>query len=205
MFEMIEEAKPSLGEPSLAQLKLAETVDHNTFLSFLKYCGLPPRPYFTSFSPTNNRYLYTDSFKDPKTGNDPTPSESKVLLSLARKCQLPCDPGTSLFRVLHETLVRSATATTTNSPIGKEGNKKNSKKPTKVIRSSYSDDMRMLFDDKTFTDVELVSGDGVRIPCHKFILAARSDVFSAMLSSGMVLLPMCTTPSHISHTLCHTT
>ena len=39
--------------------------------------------------------------------------------------------------------------------------------------------------DSTFTDVTLVCDDGVTIPCHRVILAAKSSVFKNILSEAM--------------------
>lgn len=52
--------------------------------------------------------------------------------------------------------------------------------------STYAEDLRRLFDDQMLADVSMVGSDGVHVRCHKFILSARSEVFRAMLSSGMV-------------------
>eukprot|EP00929_Paragymnodinium_shiwhaense_P046195 TRINITY_DN23517_c0_g1_i1.p2 TRINITY_DN23517_c0_g1~~TRINITY_DN23517_c0_g1_i1.p2 ORF type:complete len:327 (-),score=53.43 TRINITY_DN23517_c0_g1_i1:203-1183(-) len=44
-----------------------------------------------------------------------------------------------------------------------------------------------LWQDRRFTDVEVVCGDtGKRFPCHRAVLAAASPVFAAMLSAEMV-------------------
>ena len=42
---------------------------------------------------------------------------------------------------------------------------------------------RNLRDDKDFTDVTLVSGDGVQIEAHKVILLSTSPVFAGLLKS----------------------
>ena len=48
---------------------------------------------------------------------------------------------------------------------------------------SIKDTFRTLRDDKDFTDVTLVSGDGVQIEAHKVILLSTSPVFASLLKS----------------------
>lgn len=53
-----------------------------------------------------------------------------------------------------------------------------------VSQQEVCDDLRNLLDSQMFSDVTIQVGDE-RIQAHRNILAARSPVFAAMLSSGM--------------------
>ncbi|KAJ0406517.1 hypothetical protein P43SY_001448 [Pythium insidiosum] len=55
---------------------------------------------------------------------------------------------------------------------------------TSLLTSSYMCDMRQLIDNPEFADVKFIV-EGRAIHCHRAILAARSDHFRAMFSSGM--------------------
>lgn len=61
----------------------------------------------------------------------------------------------------------------------------------KDIPSTLVDDMRSMFNNPAFSDVHLVSDDdSQRIYAHRIILSQRSDVFKAMLTSGVLFSPL---------------
>jgi RCC1 and BTB domain-containing protein len=53
-----------------------------------------------------------------------------------------------------------------------------------LLTSSYVHDMRQLIDREEFSDVKFIV-EGRAIHCHRAVLAARSDHFRAMFTSGM--------------------
>lgn len=55
---------------------------------------------------------------------------------------------------------------------------------TNVLASTYMNDFRQLMGNEEFSDVTFVV-EGQRVRCHRAILAARSDHFRAMFTSGM--------------------
>lgn len=52
--------------------------------------------------------------------------------------------------------------------------------------SLFEQDLRGALFDETLTDVELISCEGGRIPCHKVIICSQSEVLRAMMTIGMI-------------------
>jgi len=55
-----------------------------------------------------------------------------------------------------------------------------------VLSNRFEADMRQAFTDALFTDVDLISSEGERIPCHKVILCSQSEVLHTMMTVGMI-------------------